>query len=91
MKINAYQLGGRRAIRKSKPKGNQIEGKVVVVITVDRLGNVIYANPGARGSTTLNKELLNRAKKAALKTKFDIKQSAPKNQHGKIIYDFRLN
>jgi outer membrane biosynthesis protein TonB len=87
----AYQLGGRKAIEKPKPQGNQAEGKVVVIITVDRLGNVIYANPGAQGSTTFNKELLERAKKAALKTKFDTKQSAPENQQGKIIYDFRLN
>jgi len=87
----AYQLGGRKAIKKPKPKGNQIEGKVVVIITVDRLGNVIYANAGAQGSTTFNKELLSRAKKAALKTKFDTKETAPANQQGKIIYDFRLN
>ena len=87
----AYRLGGRKAIKKPKPKGNQTEGKVVVIITVDRLGNVIYANAGAQGSTTFNKELLARAKKAALKTKFDTKESAPANQQGKIIYDFRLN
>ena len=46
----------------------QVDGKVVVAITVDRLGNVIYAKPGIKGSTTLNKELLQRAKTAALKT-----------------------
>ena len=86
-----YQLGDREAIEKPKPQGNQAEGKVVVIITVDRLGNVIYANPGIQGSTTLNKDLLERAKKAALKTKFEPKPSAPENQQGKIIYDFRLN
>jgi len=86
-----YQLGGRKAIKKPKPTGNQIEGKVVVIITVDRLGNVIYANAGAQGSTTFNKELLKRAKNAALKTKFDTKKNAPENQQGKIVYDFRLN
>ena len=88
----AYQLGGRKAEFKATPIYTiQVEGKVVVAITIDRLGNVIYANPGAQGSTTFNKELLERAKKAALKTKFDTKQSAPENQQGKIIYDFRLN
>ena len=86
-----YQLGDREAIEKPKPQGNQAEGKVVVIITVDRLGNVIYANPGIQGSTTLNKDLLERSKKAALKTKFEPKPSAPENQQGKIIYDFRLN
>lgn len=88
---SAYQLGGRNVIKQPKPKGNQVEGRVVVIITVDRLGNVIYANPGAQGSTTLNKDLLKRAKKAALNTKFDTKANAPKNQNGKIIYDFSLN
>ena len=87
----AYQLGGRKAIEKPKPQGNQAEGKVVVMITVDRFGSVTYANPGAQGSTTFNKELLERAKKAALKTRFDTKQNAPENQQGKIIYDFSLN
>jgi protein TonB len=88
----AYQLGGRKVEYKAKPIYNlQVEGKVVVIITVDRLGNVINAIPGAKGSTTLNKQLLQRAKTAALKTKFDPKQTAPTNQQGKIVYLFRLN
>tara|TARA_B110000438_G_scaffold254426_1_gene260652 strand:- start:184 stop:963 length:780 start_codon:yes stop_codon:yes gene_type:complete len=88
----AYQLGGRKAEFKATPIYTiQVEGKVVVAITVDRLGNVIYANPGIKGSTTLNKELLQRAKTAALKTKFEPKPSTPTNQQGKIIYSFRLN
>jgi len=88
----AYQLGGRKVEFKAKPIYNiQVEGKVVVLITVDRLGNVINAIPGAKGSTTLNKKLLQRAKTAALKTKFDPKKSAPSNQQGKIIYHFSLN
>ena len=88
----AYQLGGRKVEFKAKPIYNlQVEGKVVVAITVDRLGNVINATPGIKGSTTLNKQLLQRAKTAALKTKFDPKQTAPTNQQGKIIYYFSLN
>ena len=88
----AYQLGGRKVEFKAKPIYNiQVEGKVVVIITVDRLGNVINAIPGAKGSTTLNKKLLQRAKTAALKTKLDPKQTAPTNQQGKIVYHFSLN
>ena len=88
----AYQLGGRKVEFKAKPIYNiQVEGKVVVLITVDGLGNVINAIAGAKGSTTLNKQLLKRAKTAALKTKFDPKKSAPSNQQGKIIYHFSLN
>jgi outer membrane biosynthesis protein TonB len=88
----AYQLGGRKVEFKAKPIYNlQVEGKVVVIITVNRLGNVINAIPGAKGSTTLNKQLLQRAKTAALKTKFDPKQTAPTNQQGNIVYLFSLN
>ena len=88
----AYQLGGRKVEFKAKPIYKlQVEGKVVVIITVDRLGNVINAIPGAKGSTTLNKKLLQRAKTAALKTKFGPKKTAPSNQQGKIVYLFSLN
>ena len=88
----AYQLGGRKVEFKAKPTYKlQVEGKIVVIITVDRLGNVINAIPGAKGSTTLNKQLLQRAKTAALKTKFDPKQTAPTNQQGKIVYHFSLD
>tara|TARA_B100001758_G_C18417002_1_gene621106 strand:+ start:33036 stop:33812 length:777 start_codon:yes stop_codon:yes gene_type:complete len=87
-----YQLGGRKLEFKAKPIYNmQVEGTVVVAITVNRLGDVINATAGIKGSTTLNKKLLQRAKTAALKTKFDPKQSAPTNQQGKIIYHFSLN
>ena len=61
------------------------------MITVDRLGNVITAIAGAKGSTTLNKQLLQKAKNAALKTKFNTNKSAPNTQQGKIIYHFSLN
>ena len=88
----AYQLGGRSPEFKAKPIYKiQEEGKVVVIITVDRLGNVVNAIPGAKGSTTLNKYLLAKAKEAAMKTKFNPKQSAPENQQGKIVYHFSLN
>ena len=88
----AYQLLGRSVSFKAKPIYNvQLEGKVVVDITVDQLGNVINAIAGVKGSTTLNSQLLKRAKEAALKTKFSAKESAPSRQQGKIIYNFRLN
>ena len=87
-----YQLGGRDTVYAEKPIYNlQIEGKVVVLITVDRKGNVINAIAGVQGSTTLNKKLLQKSKTAALKTKFSPKITAPNNQQGKIIYDFVLN
>ena len=88
----AYQLLGRDVSYKVKPIYKvQSEGIVVVDITVDPLGNVINAIAGVKGSTTLNSQLLKRAKEAALKTKFSAKESAPSRQQGKIIYNFQLN
>ena len=89
---DAYQLGGRNVEFKPKPVyQNQVEGKIVVLITVNRDGDVIHAIPGVKGSTTLNKQLLEKAKDAALKTKFNSKANAPSNQQGRIIYHFTLN
>ena len=88
----AYQLLGRNVSYKAKPIYKvQLEGKVVVEITVDQLGNVINAIAGVKGSTTLNEQLIKRAREAALKTKFSPKESAPSRQQGKIIYNFQLN
>ena len=48
----------------------QEEGKIVLDITVDYKGNVVLAEGPARGSTTTNTVLLNKAKEVAFKTKF---------------------
>lgn len=86
-----YSLDGRNPESLPKPEYNyQIEGKVVVEITVDKYGNVTDANPGVKGSTTLEESLLNAARKAALKAKFDRKPDAPAYQKGTITYYFRL-
>lgn len=86
-----YSLDGRNPELLPKPEYNyQIEGKVVVEITVDKYGNVTDANPGFKGSTTLEESLLKAAKNAALKAKFDRKPDAPAYQKGTITYYFRL-
>jgi TonB family protein len=86
-----YTLQGRNPESLPKPDYNyQVEGKVVVEITVDKYGNVTKAVPGAKGSTTLNDNLLRAAKKAALNAKFDRKPSAPAYQKGTITYFFKL-
>ncbi len=70
--------------------GNET-GKVVVTVTVDKYGKVTAAVPGARGSTTMNVKLLNAAKTAALKSKFDIDESGTPFQQGTITYIFNLD
>ena len=48
----------------------QEEGRVVLDISVDTKGNVVLAEGPARGSTTTNTSLLQKAKEIAYKTKF---------------------
>ena len=86
-----YSLSGRNPESLPKPEYNyQVEGKVVVEITVDKYGNVTKAVSGVKGSTTLNDNLLKAAKKAALNAKFDRDPNAPAYQKGTITYFFRL-
>ena len=68
---------------------NQAEGKVVVEITVDKNGKVINAIPGKKGTTTMDEDLWDAAKRAALQSKFDKKPDATV-QKGTISYHFVL-
>ncbi len=87
----SFSLAGRNPESLPKPEYNyQIEGKVVVEITVDKYGNVTNAVAGVKGSTTLDANLLTAAKKAALRAKFDKKPDAPAYQKGTITYFFKL-
>ena len=87
-----YLLGGREALNKKKFLQDCNEAGIVVVsIEVDRIGNVIDATPGVRGTTNNSKCLLDPAKRAALATKFNEDDKAPFKQIGKIIYRFSLS
>lgn len=89
---NSYNLAG-RGLKGALPRpiypGNE-QGKIVVEIYVDRMGNVVKANAGVKGSTILSKPYLDAAYKAALKAKFDAKPDAPELQRGTITYKFSL-
>jgi len=87
----SFDLGGRKASFLPKPDYlKQKQGIVVVQVTVDKLGNITKANPGVRGSTTLDSDLLKAAEKAALTAKFDVSPNAPAFQTGTITYIFKL-
>lgn len=87
----SYSLSGRSATSTPKPNyPGREEGIVVVSITVDKNGNVTQATAGARGSTTMNAELLNAARNAALLAKFNVDNNAPAFQTGTITYRFIL-
>ena len=88
----SFDLKGRNSISIPKPKYNlQESGKVVVEVSVDRNGKVTSARPGVSGSTTANITLLEAAKSAALKAKFNSDSKAPAYQRGTITYHFQLD
>ena len=87
----SYDLQGRGFQALPPPKYDyQGEGRVVVEVSVDRLGKVIQAIPGTKGSTTLDEYLLKVAKDAALEARFEVKPDAPNVQKGTITYNFIL-
>lgn len=87
----SFSLNGRTPVALPKPEYNiQREGIVVVEVTVDNNGNVTNAVPGVRGSTTINDYLMNSARNAALKAKFNAKHDGPRFQKGTITYHFKL-
>ncbi len=84
-----FSLSGRSMTRKPTINDNsQEEGKVVVDILVNSAGNVYEAKPGARGTTTTSKVLWEKAKQAALTTKFNT--SEQEIQKGTITFVFKL-
>lgn len=88
----SFNLTGRSSETLPKPTyPGQEEGIVVVSVTVDKYGKVTKAEPGVRGSTSLDPGLLNAAKRAALSAKFNEDPNAPAFQTGTITYRFVLN
>jgi hypothetical protein len=61
-------------------------GKVKVNIIVDRLGNVLSADPVIEAN--LSEQVLSYAKTAALRTKFNPLPTAPAQQNGYLLYNF---
>jgi hypothetical protein len=87
-----YNLAGRKALSKPKEQPNcEEEGIVVVRITVAKNGKVISAIAGVKGTTNTVACLLRPARLAALKTKWNPDNDAPKIQTGTIIYKFSLS
>lgn len=86
-----YNLSGRKAIGKPEIVSECNEGGTVVVdIQVDRSGNVIKADPGAKG-TIASPCLQEAAKKAAMSTKWDASPNADPVQKGQIKFNFSIS
>jgi hypothetical protein len=85
----SYDLDGRGARSLPKPVYNSPEqGKIVVSIKVNRLGQVTYASAGAKGTTISEINLRQQAESAARKTLFASDDDAPEEQRGTITYVF---
>ena len=86
----SFSLAGRSAQSLPLPNypGND-DGVVVVRITVDRNGNVTAAEPGAQGTTLMNRQYWTETQQAALKAKFSVNENATVQQ-GTITYRFTL-
>lgn len=86
-----FSLDGRNRVSLPKPEYNaQVSGTIVVRIRVDREGKVISAEPGYKGTNILDENLLEAARKAALKARFNAKSDAAYTQAGTITYHFVL-
>jgi len=87
-----YDLGNRLALDRIKPDYQCEEyGVVVMSIRVDRSGKTLNATLQLRGSTNTAPCLVNKAKEAAMKTKWQPDTKAPEMQIGSITYHFDLN
>jgi protein TonB len=85
----SYDLGGRGSLMLHKPSYDSKEqGKVVVTIKVDKLGNVSSAVAGAKGTNVSDQTLWQLAKDAALRSRFVADPNAPDIQVGTITYNF---
>lgn len=67
------------------------EGIVVIKIIVDRNGNVTSAEFQLKGSNTQDRELIENAKAAARRAKFNADKSASAYAQGTITYHFQLD
>ena len=86
-----YGLNGRNLKSNGKviQECNQ-EGIVVVRITVNKLGSVINAEPGVKGTTNTHPCLLAPAKKTALMHEWYPDSKAPEQQIGFVVIQFKL-
>ncbi len=86
-----YSLVGRKCItRPALEDDGQTEGKIVVTIHVDKDGNVISAEAGARGTNIQNEDLWNKCEEAVSNAKFNKINSGSDMQTGNVVFFFKL-
>lgn len=83
-------LKGRSAVALPSPSYNSDkQGQIVVKIWVDQQGNVTKTEAPYQGSTIYETQLVEQAKSAALRAKFNASTTAAAMQTGTITYVFR--
>ena len=85
----SFVMPGRKLTRQPKIDNLTMEkGIVVIVITINKYGNVMKADPGAEGTTTTSQYLLTKAKQAAESAMLDGGTTFPLEQKGTISVTF---
>jgi outer membrane biosynthesis protein TonB len=75
----------------AKPEtGNKYSGKVVVEFRIDKNGNVTYARAGARGTTIVDTELLDKCEQAVMDAKVSPREGAPDVQTFTQTFVFKM-
>jgi TonB family protein len=86
-----FDLVGRQITQKPNISDkSQKEGKVVVLIWVDKSGRVLRAQAGHRGTTLQDAALWEKCQNAALNARFSSNEEAPDEQRGTITFLFKL-
>jgi hypothetical protein len=86
-----FGVGRKNLVNPCSPNTTKKEGKVVVIIKVDRNGNVTDADPNGPGTDTADPELKLQARQAALCAKFEACSDCPEFSRGTIIFNFRVS
>ena len=86
----SLKLGNRKFVSVVKPDDmSNLEGTIVIRITVDKKGNITDAVFYSKGSTTNNSTLVNKSIKAALQSKVTQDFNAAEDQFGFITYNYK--
>ncbi|KWW31018.1 MAG: hypothetical protein AUK63_701 [bacterium P3] len=86
----SFSLAGRSGVSLPHPAYNSSrEGKIIVKIWVDRQGNVTKTEAPMQGTTILDETMIEQARRAAMRSKFNADPDAAVVQTGTITYVFR--
>ncbi|MGN6638515.1 MAG: energy transducer TonB [Mucilaginibacter sp.] len=77
--------------RPSTEGSNRIAGTIVVEIHVDKKGNVVFAQAGAKGTTIADYNLFTRCERLAKTAKFNPSENAPDEQRGFLTFVFKVD